>query len=172
MRKEYNRASKAEFEKQVKELSPQFRRAKSNSDLGPSLGLYRLQAADDLYFFIELVPHRLQERFTVEIGWSTDGVLPKAEAFASPRDPPKGNGHVVRLPSFYTDKDPWWEVEPLPPGKELLRRVREGIYPDPEDYLPRVPDVVADAVGKIREFAIPYLTRVAAERGVCIKLGT
>jgi hypothetical protein len=171
MRKEYNKAVYFEFENLLKASLPQFKRAKSQDNMGPETRLYSFQAAEQLHYFIKLIPHRLQQQFTLEVGWSVNGELPKLIPFATPYESAATDGVVVRLARFYVDSDPWWIVEPPLSGSESLRRMREGIFPDPQEHLPCVPDLVADAVGKIKDYVIPYFTRIAAEHGVGVKFG-
>ena len=169
MRKEYSKEVKSEFEAQLWGAYPQFRNEKWQPSMARNSSLYRFEVNEHLNFFIKLIPHRTFHDFTVEVGWSENEIVPPGRALAKPYEPQDINGAVVRLCIFYLpNSDPWWEVEPKPSTKQILRQWKERdlAESDPNDYLPRVPAVIADAVAKIKMYAIPYFIRIATERGV------
>lgn len=93
-----------------------------------------------------LQTHRQDDSFTLEIGWSLDGVRPRLFLVRAPV--PEGaaayQGYRFRLARLWEDSDKWWEVQ------------------DPT----AADAVVNDAVSQLRRHGEPYLRDVAQQLGV------
>ena len=92
---------------------------------------------------------------------------PTGPPFGSPQDPFRPNGCRFRLGAFWSPGgDYWWYVADQPsPLSELVRGLLARPAIDVEKQMPRIRAVVEDAVGRVKEHALPYFARVAQWAG-------
>lgn len=143
------KAVKASFENGLFSLWPFFER-NTDEPLPRECRLYRW-AASPVTFFVTLQTHRRDDSFTIELGWSLDGVSPLL--FLARAPVPEGaqayKGYRFRLVRLWEDSDKWWEVQ------------------DPS----AADAAVSDAVGHLQSHGEPYLRDVAKQLGVAFGSG-
>jgi hypothetical protein len=158
------------FERRLGEELPRFQRA-TQVKISPECRLYEWGYDEKLRFFIVLQTHQSEDRFTIEVAWSKNGVWPDGHVPlpASPSlDTPSGEMRF-RIGLLWSNQpDHWWQL--LPGGQDVVwrpaPRASEEIWraiaspPPIEDVLKVVPAVVDDAMEKIHAFVIPYFERV------------
>ena len=156
-----------------------FRSDKKQKTDGGSI-IYSRTVASDLVLFIRVMPNpkAYRDSFMIELGWSGD---PSAQCL-SLRHQPRINASVdgcMRLPDLWREEwlsklQPWWEIGPRLAATDPEVFFAEAERSDSEEEVQRrvemVPAVVADAVDRIERFGIPFLERVARERGIPVTL--
>lgn len=153
--------------KRVRESLPQFTLNRSaKMPPGCSLYEYRLQSCITLYMVLLCAPQA--DRFNIEIGWSTNDVLPASGCFL-PTTAVKGDGIVFRLWRLWRQDsvDHWWHL-----GRELtLEELARFAPEDPnETKIAQVEIQVEDAFQRLLDYGVPYWEKVAADHGCPVYL--
>ena len=152
--------------------------------------LYRCAVAPDLFFYLVLSMHNMNDTFTIDVAWAeVDEWIPHCMGFRSHDAPDKGIVHF-RQGDLFEDRriDLWWEFARTrtgSPDAEILtltrktapldfyfegERVIEDIDEDAlalfiENALKLVQTTVDDAFTLILNYAIPYFKEIAKARG-------
>lgn len=114
--------------------------------------------------FVTLHPHTKEDIFTIDLAWSRHGFLNYDAALEL-----KGAEEIrlARLWDTTSQSDPWWEIEPRETWEEMNQRLDAGhFYREEmpvEECLMKVPGLVQDAMGKLKEFGIPFFKEKAQE---------
>lgn len=179
MRAAVAKAVRGSFERRLKTELPQFRRLRGNY-LPADCRAFEWSVTDAFRLHLLLQLHRSEESFTLEVGWSRVGRWPE---YVSP--PVNADAATVademrfRIGLLWSSNaDYWWDLAPRAstiPLEEALKdyqgfldRFRDQA-PLPE-VLSKVEPMVNDAFRMIREYAIPYLERVAQFAGHRLEL--
>jgi hypothetical protein len=106
--------------------------------------------------------HRFEDWFTLEVGWSDQGKWPASAPIPQSESERPASGELrFRIGYLWkkTDRDHWWEFAPR-------HDVHNVLAPDvpTEDILPKAESLVRDAVGRVRDRAVPYFELVASEQ--------
>jgi hypothetical protein len=172
MRKEYGKALRQYFSKKMRETLPDFKEEKVKSVyLWPGQRAFGRTVAGSLTCWIVLSPSlKDYEEFTVLIGWSTLGRYPELSVIPSIQRPSPDRAefrqpeYLTRLPQLWTHQDEWWVIEAFKPVftvEEMTARmapIPAGVAE--EKVIPRV----EDAIRKVMEFGIPYLSAFVESR--------
>lgn len=104
------------------------------------------------------------DEFTVMIGWSTLGRYPELNVIPSMITPTPDRKafdqeeYLIRLPQLWTNDDRWWVVKEFDPSF-TLEKLEESMAPiSTEEAKSSVIPLVNDAIQKIIDMGIPYLT--------------
>lgn len=165
MRKELGKPTRQIFFSRLVEVAPDFRRDSSRDIKGFTWSF--LRRAGDLRQWLWFQRHTYDDAFTVELSWSCVSDEPASPRLGRPDDAFTEQGCRFRLGAFWNPGgDHWWHVADRPPSvldippdqsvDALLDRPPVNL----ELALPRVRLAVEDAIGRIREHAIPYFDRV------------
>ena len=174
----------AQFEVELKIRVPGFRRVKGEP-LPAGCRLFGWQYAPDLTFYL-LLNIVNGERFFIDIAWTRNGRFPDIP-LRRPRDIPElglrkdepmHGDFLFRLPMLWLPKDKSWDVVPKRSLEELARELESGEFDKRlsksdavEDLLPKVSELVHDAVEKVEGYAVPYLLQVAKDIGATATAG-
>ncbi|CAI8838846.1 hypothetical protein [Methylocaldum szegediense] len=174
MRKEYGKALRDRFDREMKARLPTFKPFKSKSIyLFPGERVYHRILENPIHCFIILVPSRKDtDEFTIEIGWSKPGRFPELGMRPSGRPTPERTEFeqaelVCRLSDFWTREDVWWPVgavakldvlNPKDQMEALMARVKP-ISPDEANEAVQGP--VEESIDRIIAHAVPYLDEFA-----------
>lgn len=174
MRKEYGKALRDTFDREMKARLPAFNLLRSKSMyIFPGERVYYRIPRDPIYCLIILVPSRKDtDEFTIEIGWSKLGRFPESlrpslQLPTATRTEFEQTEYVCRLSYFWTRQDVWWRVgatakldilNPKDQMEALMARVKPV---SPEEAQAAVQGPVEDAIEKLRVHAIPYLDEFA-----------
>src|SRR5260221_14123671 len=112
MRKELKKAIRDCFDERVAKTLPQFKPLEHKHPTG-NTRLYVWEPAPDLSLYIRLLPSGKVERFTIEIGWSTDHRYPEnAPTTSDPDALPTGLGVCFRMSRLWQRQasEKWWEL--------------------------------------------------------------
>jgi hypothetical protein len=131
---------------------------------------FQWRASDALVFSIILVIPQLAkgDRFTVEIGWSSNGDFP---GVLGPSDEPSEsgpNGVRFRISKLWSHRDWWWWLGPEQTLETALQSLDNEDYLKPEDLTAKTNDIepkVLDALKMIELHALPYFRAVAERHG-------
>lgn len=178
MRKEYGKALRDTFDREMKARLPAFKPFKSKSIyLFPGERVYHRIVREPIHCFIILVPSRKDtDAFTIEIGWSKLGRFPELGMRPSGSPTPARTEFeqaefVCRLARLWSREDVWWPVgaaakldllNPKDQMEALMARVKP-ISPDEASAAAQGP--VEDAIGRITAYAVPYLDEFARSQG-------
>ncbi len=160
-------AIRSRFALQMSQELPQFKRT---SQYETPLGwvVYACSVGSDLTLFVILAISPKEDRFTLEVAWSSDENLPQCST-TIPEDTRQVPGLCLRLSRLWQQYgfDHWWGL-----GREITLEDMVNSVPEDsiETKLAQVQSQVDDAIQKLLEFGIPYFGRVAAEHGHPIKL--
>lgn len=141
------------FAARLQAALPQFQEIKTG-EIPSGSRLYGWTVAPDLTCYLLLLLSPTQDRFTVELAWSRNGLFPADLIMRLPDDPPVDDAHRFRLPLLWTDprQDFWWQIGP-PPGQGAA------------DLTHQAAAQVEDAVGHIVRAALPYFQQIARTYG-------
>ncbi|MFC1757877.1 hypothetical protein ACFL2H_03795 [Planctomycetota bacterium] len=126
--------------------------------------------------FVALIVDPMDDRFTVECAWSTDGKFPAYAMVSRPRDydsqgikadEPKDGRFRFRLCSLWEPSDDtWWRVcsEVSKGFEDIAEEFKSSGLERPATISDSVDDAVDDAVKKIIDFAIPYFETKLGEQ--------
>ena len=88
------------------------------------------------------------------------------------RSEPKGGDFRFHLPLFWRKDDQSWDVVPRMSLEERIRDIESDDFLEPlakpvvlEDLLPKISELVVDAVEKVEVYALPYLLDVERSEG-------
>ena len=164
MHKDYTKVVKAGFGAALQAALPEFSVSRLQRKSGGCL--YQSSPGAGLTLFIDLIIHDNADEFTLDIGFSRDGLCPEEDFFLNPGDTLTLPGILFRLTEFRgDDKDPWWVIEdylPVAVGKARFAQTGTIALP-PEEYLPRIDALIADAVKKLQQYAVPYFDSLSGE---------
>ena len=128
-----------------------------------------LHHQEHLYQWLWFQRHKYDDAFTVELSWNCLTDEPTRPPFRDPADSFSPEGARMRLGAFWNNGgDYWWYVADAPPGildvppEEWLKRLAMPQVVDLNKTLPRLHRAVDDAIGRIRDYALPYFSRVGA----------
>jgi len=114
-----------------------------------------------LFLVLGIAPK--DDRFTIEVAWSTSGRLPPSRLL-DPGEEGSANELHFRLARFWGADayDAWWYLG----RRRTIQDIAAGV---PDDPLPvKLADVqpkLADALGKVKQHAVPYLRTIAERYG-------
>jgi hypothetical protein len=178
MRKEYGKALRDAFDRQMKAKLPAFRPLKTESMyIFPGEQVYYRMPREPINCIIILVPSRTDtDEFTIEIGWSKLGRFPECmrpclEPPTSARAEFEQPEYICRLSHLWGREDVWWRVgsaakldllNPEDQVKALMARVRSV---SPEEAKAAVRGPVDEAIAQITAYAVPYLDEFARSQG-------
>ncbi|NLI48156.1 MAG: hypothetical protein GX414_13705 [Acidobacteria bacterium] len=173
MRKEYGKALRQYFSKQMKERLPEFKEEKVQSVyLWPGQRAFSRPLSGSLKCWIVLSPSPKDfDEFTVLIGWSTLGRYPELSVIPSPQSPSPDRvefsqpEYLTRLPQLWTRQDEWWVIQEFEPALTVEQMTaRMAPIPAPaaeEKVIPRV----QESIDKVIEYGLPYLSEFVRSRG-------
>ena len=165
MRKELGRPTRELFFKRFREAAPDFLPSSKHQIKGFTWQF--LREYPDLRQWIWFQRSKNEDAFTLELSWSQVFDDPTRPPFGSPDKPLTREGYRFRLGAFRKPAgDHWWHVaEPPSLVADALSLLRGKRAVDVEKHMPRIRAVVEDAVGLVKEHALPYLDRVAQWAG-------
>lgn len=156
-----------EFSARLAAVAPQFSETKEEN-IPPGDRLYAWEVLPTLRFYLLLQFHQYEDWFTLEVGVSRSGRWPAYALMpADPASQTQGDRRF-RMGRLWApaQQDVWWELAPRPPSggslEEYARRHAVDVL------LPRIGPLVEDAAGRLRDYAIPWLRKAAAEAGAQI----
>lgn len=158
MHKDYTKVVKAKFGAALQEALPEFQPSRLQRKANGGC-LYQCMSGDSLTLFILLVVHDNADEFNLDIGFSGDGLCPEGSFFLDPSDTLALPSVLFRLSEFRDDdKDPWWIIEDyLSVEKQKARYQQTGtVALPPEEFLPKIDALIADAVESLQRYAVPY----------------
>lgn len=168
MRRELKKALRQRFDLAMKESLPDFQPAERQEAPAGDSRLYVWRAREGLSLFIRLLLSHKDERFTVEIGWSTDGCFHGGPTTSDPDAPAQAGGVSFRLSRLWKrgGTEQWWELSRLLPTnahltmsiEEQVARLGSGDYV--QEGLANVDSMVDEAISLTREHALPYFQRI------------
>ncbi len=74
----------------------------------------------------------------------------------------------MRLCSFWTPKDVWWELAPKVASTDIVRQMEEGRFFDEyplEQAMSQINPKVLDVVERIKLYALPYFKKIVDDHG-------
>jgi hypothetical protein len=178
MRKEYGKALRDKFDREMKARLPAFKLLKAKSMyLFPGERVYCRSPKESIYCVIILVPSRKDtDEFTIEIGWSKQGRFP--ELGMRPSGPPTPTRtefgeteFVCRLGELWTREDVWWpfgtivKFDPLNPKDQIAALMAMTRPISSEEANAAVQGPVEDAIARLQTYAVPYLDEFARSQG-------
>lgn len=120
MRKEYSKLLKDLFSQRLEEIAPEFKEIKVPDPVYPGQRTYQWIPSQGLLCFIILVPSpKGDDRYTIELGWSTLGKFPRIEEMGSwitiYKLTPERKEYdlpvcICRLGNIHSGKDIWWGI--------------------------------------------------------------
>lgn len=175
MRKEIGKALKEAFAAAIKAELPRFQEAAIKSMyLNPGERVFEWKCSEAIRLFVLLVPDpKGDDRFTVELGWSTLGRFPELGMRPPPQAPRRGSElreaeYVCRLGELAKGSDYWWPVG-APPSLSVqgtLAMLQAQIAPmGMPEARERVKAPVADAIAELKRAGLPYLEDWLASLG-------
>ena len=165
MRKQVLRSLREVFRRELEGGGKFFKISNGSESTGADAYVWHFSR--DLNFFIYLLPNpkSYRDSFMVELAWSS-GEFPKNAPLQHNQELHGVSDGRIRLPVLWREQwasalEPWWEI-----GSSLSAESSEEFYSAEETRrrLARVPESVTDALGKIREYALPFFERIASER--------
>lgn len=165
MRKELGRPTRELFFARLAEAAPDFHRDSSRDIKGFTWSF--LRRAGTLREWLWFQRHKYDDAFTVELSWSCLTDEPTRPRTGRPDDGFTEEGCRFRLGAFWKQGgDHWWYLMDPPPSilemspEKYVELLLERPPADLAQALPRVHMAVDDAIGRIREYALPYFDRV------------
>ena len=143
---------------------PQFRKTKN----GSGYHIYKWTVGPNLSLFVGLHTGAPQDSFTVEIAWNNSDEFPGMAFAMSPKEMPKTGGFRMPLSGLWTDDDPGWELAPDISEDQWEELELEGRIPQEmpvEEAMNQVKPQVADAIKRLRKYALPYFSKIAKKFG-------
>jgi hypothetical protein len=170
MRRTLSQAVKKEFASVVKQKLPQFQPFKSTM-LPSGWFMFAHKPRPGFSEQIIVVISR-DDRFTIELAWSSSSTVPCRASLSSPRSYPESNIFAddiqtgecrFRIAKLWLPRgDWWWELIPSPTIAELSERINNPALLLADDTqlvhqaLETVSTLVNDAVNRVIELGIPY----------------
>jgi len=157
MRKELARTVRAEFDRLIKQDLHRFVRIRDPwADTG---AIYRWSRGEK-HAFLHLQMHSTWDWFNVECGVSGSDRFPAAARPVDPTGIPGTNDVRFRASRLWTNppRDVWWELAKAP--DPVVARAEDYVNTVPiAEALLRIPPAAADAVQKLRTYAVPFFER-------------
>ncbi|HOB51129.1 MAG TPA: hypothetical protein PK176_09985 [Acidobacteriota bacterium] len=172
MRKEYGKALRQYFAKQMKERLPEFKEETVQSVyLWPGQRAFGRSVSGSLKCWIVLSPSpKDYDEFTVLIGWSTWGRYPELSVIPSIQSPSPDRAefsqpeYLTRLPQLWTQRDEWWVIQKFEPALTVEQMTaRMAPIPAPAAEAKVIPRV-DDAIDQVIKIGIPYLSEFVNTR--------
>lgn len=164
MHKAYTKTFKEKFSSALSVALPDFRlsRLQRNAHRGR---LYSQNAGNGVTLFVALILHDNADEFSIDIGFSRDGLCPEESFFLAPNETLALPSVLFRLSEFWGDKDPWWVIEEyLPIDKQKTRMEQAGtIALPPEEFNPKIDTLVSDAIRGLQQYAVPYFNALQSQ---------
>ncbi len=173
MKRELAQAVKKEFAVELKQKLPQFAPLKTKN-LPNGWFAFVWEVRPDFFVYIVLVISR-DDRFTIELAWSSNGEFPATATLSNPiaypefnvrRDEPRDGEFRFRLARLWLPRgDFWWELIPPPSLSELNDRVLNlgegGAVPDDaiDGALEKVGPSVRECIDKIITCGLRFIHR-------------
>ena len=172
MRKEYGKVLRQYFGIQMKKFLPDYKEVKVKSQyLGTGERCYSKSQGRSVNCWIVLSPSQKgYDEFTIMVGWSVLGRYPELNMIPSIVSPSSDRKefsleeYLIRLPQLWTKDDIWWVVKKYEPAftPEELQALNEPIsLEDAEDMV--IPQV-DNAMQKLLDEGIPYLSEFAGSK--------
>jgi hypothetical protein len=167
MRSQLKKQLRSVFAEHLLVLLPFFKPKKIKT-LSSGAVAYSWQAASDLTLYIVMDVYHNQDQFTIEVAWSENNELPDSTTADSPTDDPRHGKWCMRLCSFWTPKDVWWELAPKVASTDIVRQMEEGRFFDEyplEQAMSQINPKVLDVVERIKLYALPYFKKIVDDHG-------
>ena len=174
MRKEYGKILRQSFSKLMKEKLPEFKEEKVHSNyIWPGQRAFSPSISQSIKCWIVLSPSlKDYDEFTVLIGWSTLGRYPELTAIPSnilpspDRTEFRQAEYLIRLPQLWTEKDAWWVVEKFEQALTVAQMMAKMAPLSAKTAEEKVIPCVEDAVNKVVDVGIPYLSEFMKSKGM------
>lgn len=167
MRKEYGKALRDGFTREMKNRLPDFKPFKGKSDyLFPGERAFTRPADKGLHLWIVCTPdQRGHESFTVDVGWSTRDGFPELSMRPSceptpARDEFRQDEAMTRL-AYLTGDPEWWVIEEIADPISLEALMAQQRKLTAEEAGQRVDPLLKDVFEKIETVGLPYLREKA-----------
>lgn len=157
MRSVLAREVRDRFAAGLREIAPQFRRAKGELPAGARL--YSWEPRPGLTFYVLLQVHHMEDWFTLEVAVSDSGKWPSSALLAVPVGLGGGSCRFRLCRLWEPQLDPWWELAPRPGAGAAFEAYLER--PPVDELRGRVGPAVNDALAALRDFGLPYFERLA-----------
>ncbi len=159
------------FDKNVTLTIPTFKICLTQPFLGPGRLYLNSTAHPTFFLFLQLSEKR--DAFTIELAWSVDGIFPQSEGYRIPRNWPElavnrtdinADRFRFRLSKLWVKPkyDPWWEFSPhigVSKASDFSIRASAEL-----DDCGKCEQLVSDAMQKILEFGVPYMTEIQSRQ--------
>lgn len=173
MRKEYGKALREEFARQLAQRLPGFQREKARSCyLFPGERAFCRAVSGELHLYVILTPDlRGHEAFTVELGWSRLGRFPELSMRPNLMGVPEDDAEftrdeaVVRLPCLTGDPE-WWTVEALPDPPTVEALLEQQRKRSPEEAMARVEPLVTQAMDRLESAGAQFFRAFLRQAGL------
>jgi len=154
-------AVRQQFERQLKSAFSQFTLNRT-ALIPPGCRLHEQKLANGRALFLFLIFSPRDDSFTIEIGWSETGTIPRSGC-ALPTDGTNQGGVMFRVSRLWQQFgfDYWWQFDP----ERNLENFAAWSPLPMEVELGKVSELVDDAMIKLVTHAKPYFEQIAAERG-------
>lgn len=155
-------ALRQQFRESLRQIFPKFREERK-CELPPGWRAFRCEDGGGFFAFVILCLSPKDDRFTIEIAWSTDGIVPTSPILETQNKiTTKGS---IRLSSLWHPQriDFWWSI-----GKQQTLEEMANFLPEPsiEEKLSDIDSKLSDAIAKLEDVGIPYLRQKAADLGL------
>jgi hypothetical protein len=162
------KAVRKQFGDELQRILPKFHLDREGQ-LPPGWLAFKCVISPALAFYIILVISDKDDRFTVELAWSTTGKLPTHTSFG-PKAPAASTGIEFRLSNLWLGEggDFWWRIGTEHPFPLLDVSTVEA---DLKARRLEVPAQVDAAIAPVLRFGVPYFESIAQQFGFCIKFG-
>ena len=167
MKKEYNNAVRCLFKKKLKENKLDLVKCKPSYEfLMPGERVYKVKIGT-LSCFVFLIPHRMVDKFTLEIGWSECNDFPNITSrpsgiLSADKKELKNTDFVVRIGDLIDGTDFWWTIEETGFSlKDVLKSLKKVTKEEAErKVLPHV----ENAIDRIQQYVLPFFQDLAASK--------
>ncbi len=171
MRRKLTTAVMNEFQRLMEEKLPEF--SLIHAEAAKRELLFERAIGANLAFFIRAFAYPGREEFNVQLAWSEQTPSKSSAEFPrhihpgmQPHDPPDAGGVCFAL--HWLKENPGNEVLGwnFAPDPDVYADVEEWLKPPPtvEDLLPKVSELVGEAMEALLQLGMPYFERVLAER--------
>lgn len=72
--------------------------------------------------------------------------------------------YITRLPLLWTEKDPWWVIQPFEPALTVEQMTAKMAPISAKAAEEKVIPCVDDAINKVLDFGLPYLSEFVKSR--------
>lgn len=167
MRAPLARIVRKEFTAQLTSAAPQFVETKGEN-IPAGDRLYVWEVLPTLRFYLLLQFHQYEDWFTLEVGVSRSGRWPAYALMPTEPLSKAQRDHRFRIGRLWApaQQDVWWELAPRPAAGGSLEEYNRR--PEVDVLLPKIRPLAEDATRRLRDYAIPWLKRIAIEAGAQI----